>query len=87
MIVKEHLVARKNVSDSFRFENTYSMKLHGTEENGHNWNNGHIAYHKLYTVVSEAVTGFTHIYCYDDTKFKFLSQLLGCPILTLDYSI
>jgi len=74
-------VAAKNVCDSFRFRNSYSMTSHGADENGLNWEDGNIAYHDLYTVVSEAVAGFAHLYCYDITQCKFHSELLDRPIL------
>ena len=67
-MVKELSVATKNMVDSFRFKSTYSMMSHGSDENGLNWEDGHIAYHDLYMVVSEAVAVFAHLYCYGLTK-------------------
>jgi hypothetical protein len=80
IIVKELAVAGKNVSESFRFESPYTMTAHGSEENGLNWADGHIPYHKLFTVVSEAVANFAHLYSIGTTKCKLLSDLLGLPI-------
>jgi len=40
------------------------MIAHGSEENGLNWDDGNIAYHKLFTGVSDAVAGFAHLYCF-----------------------
>ena len=77
--VKELSVAANNMIDSFRFKSPYSMKSHGSDENGLNWEDGLIAYHDLYT----AVAGFAHLYCYAITNFKFLTELLGRPILNL----
>jgi len=83
IVVKELSVAANNMNDSSRFKNLYSMTSHGSDENGLNLEDGHIAYHDLYMVVSEAVAGFPHLYCYGITKCKFLTELLGCPILNL----
>ena len=44
IVVKELSVAAKNVIDSFRFKSPYSMTSHGSDENGLNWEHGHIAY-------------------------------------------
>ena len=82
-MVKEHSVAAKNEVDSFRFRSPYSMTFHGCDENGLNWEERHITYHELYTVVSEAVARFAHFYCYGVTKRKFLTELLGRPFLNL----
>jgi len=83
IVVKELSVAANNMNDSFRFKSPYTMMSHGSDGNELNWENGHIAYHDLYTVVSEAVAGFAHLYCYGITKCKFLTELLGRPILNL----
>jgi len=73
IVVKELSVAAKNMIDSFRFKSPYSMTLHGSDENGLNWEYVHIAYHDLYMIVSEAVAWFAHLYCYGVTKCKFLT--------------
>ena len=59
------------------------MASHGPDENGLNSEDGHIAYHVLYTVASEAVAGFAHLYAYGVSKCKFLTELLGRSILNL----
>jgi len=82
-VVKELSVADKNMVDSFRFKSPYSMTSHGSDENGLNWEDGHIAYHDLYMVLSEADAGFDQLYCYGVTKCKFHTELLGRPILNL----
>jgi len=76
IVVKELSVAANNMNDSFRFRSPYTMASHGSEENGLDWEDGH-------TVVSEAVAGFAHLYCYGITKCKFLTELLGRLILNL----
>ena len=71
IIVKELSVASRNVTDSIRFKSTYNMPTHGSDENELNWDDGHINYHELFTVVSEAVAGFAHLYRYGVTKANF----------------
>ena len=60
------------------------MRPHGNKENGLNWDDGHIAYHQLSKVLSEAVAGFVHLYGYGESKCKLLSQLLGRPVHNLE---
>ena len=80
IVVKELAVAGKNFGESFRFECPYAMAAHGSDENGLNWDDGHIPYHKLFTVLSEAVANFAHLYSIGTTKCKVLSDLLGLLI-------
>ena len=82
MVVRKPSVAAKNVSDSFRFTSPYSIP-HGSDENGLKWEDGHKAYHEMYTMLSEAVAWFVHLYVYDVTKWKFLSELFARQILIL----
>jgi len=83
IVVKELSVASRNVTDSFRFKSPYNLATHGSDENGLNRDDGHINYHELFTVVSEAVAVFAHLYSYGVTKCKFLAEILGRPILIL----
>lgn len=53
------------------------------DENGLDWEDGHIAYRKLCTAVRQAVGEFAHLYSYGTTKCKLLSELLGRPNLDL----
>jgi len=52
IVVKELSVPANNMNVSFRFKSPYTMTSHGSDENGLIWEDGHIAYHDLYTVVS-----------------------------------
>ena len=83
MVVKEAAVAGGKVSDSFRFEPPYYMAPHGSVENGLNWDNGNIPYHKLASVLKEAVAGVAHVYSFGPTKRSFLAALLQSVILDL----
>ena len=40
IVVKELSVAANDMIDSFRFKSPYSMTSHGSDENGHNWDDG-----------------------------------------------
>ena len=73
IFVKEFSVAAANLSETFRFKSPHIMASHGSDENGLNWEDGHIAYHDLYTVASEAIAGFAHLYAYGVSKCKFLT--------------
>ena len=84
IVVKEVCVAGENVRDLFRFESPYHMAPHGSDVNGLNWDDGHIQYHKLSTVVMEAVVGFAHVYSFGITIFRLLFELLERPILDLE---
>ena len=61
IVVKEASVAGENVDESFRFEPPYYMAPLGSVENGLNWDDGNVAYHKLAAVLKEAVAGFAHV--------------------------
>ena len=60
------------------------MRPHGSAENGLNWDDSHIPYRQLETVLSEAVACYAHLYIYGALKCKFLSELLGRPVLNLE---
>lgn len=55
-------LAAKKAFVSFRFKSPYTMVPHGSKEIRLNWNVGYIACHDLYTVMSEPVDGFLHLY-------------------------
>ena len=63
IVVNELSKADKNLIHLFLLKSPYSMSSHCSGENGLNWEDGHIAYHDLYMLVSEAVAGFAHLYC------------------------
>jgi len=44
VVVKELSLAAKNVIHTFHFQSPYGMTPHGSDENGLNWDNGHIPY-------------------------------------------
>ena len=84
VVIKELSLAAKNVVHTLHFQSPYAMRPHGSSENGLNWDDGHIPYRQLDTVLSEAVAGYAHLYGYGIEKCKILSDLLGRPILNLE---
>ena len=83
-VVKEVSIAAEGVLQTWHFRSPYNMLPHGSKENGLNWADGHIDYHELYTVLSEAVANYSHLYAYGVIKCAFLSALLQRPILNLE---
>ena len=83
-VVKELSIAAESVLQTWHFRSPYNMLPHGSEENGLNWADGHVDYHDLFTVVSEAVANYSHLYAYGVKKCAFLSALLQRPILNLE---
>jgi len=60
------------------------MRPHGNSENGLNWDDGHIPYTQLASVLSESAAGFAHLYAHGDSKCTFISQLLDRPVHNLE---
>ena len=60
------------------------MRPQGNSENGLNWDDGHIPYTQLASVLSEAAAGVAHLYAYGDSKYTYISQLLGRPVHNLE---
>lgn len=83
-VVKELSIAAEGVLQTWHFRSPYNMLPHGSEENGLNWADGHVDYHELFTVLSEAVANYSHLYAYGAMKCAFLSTLLQRPILNLE---
>jgi hypothetical protein len=83
-VVKELSIAGHSVLETFQFQSPYGMRPHGNSENGLNWDDGHIPYTQLASVLSEAAAGFAHLYAYGDSKCTFISQLLGRPVHNLE---
>jgi hypothetical protein len=60
------------------------MVDHGSYEKGFIWADGHTEYKDLYTVVTEVVAGFTHLYVYGVSKVTFLSTFSRRTIHNLE---
>jgi hypothetical protein len=60
------------------------MRPHCNSENGLNFDDGHIPYNQVSSVLNEAFAGFIHLYAYADAKCTLISQLLGRPLLNLE---
>jgi hypothetical protein len=71
LIVKELSIAAEVVIHTFHFQRPYAMRPHGSAANGINWDDGHIPYGQLYTVLSEALARYAHLYSYGIQKSLF----------------
>jgi L-ribulose-5-phosphate 3-epimerase UlaE len=78
-IIKELSVAGENVIETFHFKSPYHMSPHSSPENGLSWDDGLVEFVELYDTLSEAVSGFAHLYAYGE-KCKYLKKLLAQPI-------
>jgi hypothetical protein len=78
-VVKEHSVAADVIIQTFHFKSPYVMRPHASTENGVSCGDGIIEYNQLYTVLIEALAVFAHLYSYDTSKCKFLTELIGRP--------
>ena len=56
------------------------MHAHGSEENGVNWDDGHISYDQLNRVLNEITAPFDHLYAYGSEKCEILNLHLKRPI-------
>jgi len=83
-IVKQVSVVAENVIETFHFKSPYPMTAHGSDENGLSWADGQIDYDKLRETISEAVSGYAHLYAYGIAKTKFLTTLLAQPVRNLE---
>ena len=61
VIVKELSLTAKNVIHTLHFQSPYGMTRQGSDDNGPNWDDGHIPYRQLETVSSESVAGYAHL--------------------------
>ena len=60
------------------------MTAHGTDKNGLSWSDGQLDYEKLRATISEAVSGYAHLYAYGLAKTRFLTELLAQPVRNLE---
>jgi hypothetical protein len=82
-VVKELSLAADNVAETFHFANPHKMAPHGDADNGLNWADGYIPYEQLFSVLSEAVAGYAHLYAYGTSKCAFLTGPLGRTVINL----
>jgi len=83
-VVKEVSVAAENVIETFHFKSPYPMKAHGSHKNGLSWSEGQLDYDKLRGTISEAVSGYAHLYANGIVKTRFLTELLVQPLRNLE---
>jgi hypothetical protein len=83
-VVKELSIAAKDVTNTFHFRSPYQMAPHGNADNGLTWDDGHIDYDNLQTVLSEAVANYARLYAYGTVKCQFLHNLIGRSVTNLE---
>ena len=83
-VVKEVSVAAENVIETFHFKPPYAKTAHDSDKNGLSWSDGQLDYEKLRATISEAVSGYPHLYAYGLAKTRFLTELLAQPVLNLE---
>jgi len=76
-VVKEVSVAAENVVETFHFKPPYPMKAHDSDRNGLSWGYGKLNYDRLRDTISEAVSGYAHLYAYGIAKTRFFTELLA----------
>jgi hypothetical protein len=84
-VVKELSLAADGVIQTWHFKGPYVMRNHGSSENDLNWVDVFIPYDQMFTILSEAVAGYAHLYSRGTDKCEFLRNVLGHPILDLDH--
>jgi len=77
VVVKEVSVAAENVIETFHFKPPYTMTAHVSDKNGLSWSDDQLDYEKLRQTISEAVSGYAHLYAYVLTKTRFLAEFAG----------
>jgi hypothetical protein len=83
-VVKDVSVAAENVIGTFHFKSPYTMTAHGCDKEGLSWGDGQLDYDELRETISEAVSGYTHLYAYGLAKTRFLTELLAQPARHLE---
>ena len=88
-IVKELAVAGKYFIQSYHFKSPYPVtpKILDNKESypaGMLWDDGHITYTQLSTVLDEATAGFAHLYAFGADKCAFLSALINRTFINLE---
>ena len=53
------------------------MTAHGSDKNCLSWADGQLNYEKLRQTISEAVSGYAHLYAYGIAKTRFLAEFAG----------
>jgi hypothetical protein len=82
-MVKELSLAADNVAETFHFASSFKMALHGDVDNRLHWADGHITYEQLFSVLSEAVAEYAHLYAYCTSKCAFPTGVLGLTVINL----
>ena len=84
VVIKENSIAAKNVLHTLHFRSPYGIFSQGSGVNGLNCDDGIIPYNELETALSEAVSGYAHLYSYGVSKYRLLSGIVGRPVFNLE---
>jgi hypothetical protein len=60
-IIKELALVSDEVIQTYHFKPPYFMTPHSSKENGLTWNDGHIPYDQLTTVLTENTANYNHL--------------------------
>jgi hypothetical protein len=80
LVIKELDVVSRGVIQTFLFSAPYPMAPHGSIESGLNWDDDHIAYAQVQTVLTEAVANYDHLYARGYDKCELLIGILNRPL-------
>jgi len=80
LVAKEVAIVSKNVIQTHHFMSPYAHYFYNDTSNGLGWDDGFLAYDKLYTVLSEVTANFAHVYSYGTATCQFLKDLLHIPV-------
>jgi hypothetical protein len=83
-VVKELSVADEGVVQTYHFQSPNAYRPRGSIGNGLNWDESHIRYEQLRTIVGEALAGCAHLCSYGISKCKFLSELIGRAFINVE---
>ena len=83
-IIKELALVSDGVIQTFLFKAPYPMHAHGSEENGLNWDDGHIPYDQLYSILNEVAAPFDHLFAYGTVKCGILNKHTKRPVHNLE---
>jgi len=83
-VFKEVSVVAENVIETFHFKSPYTMTAHGSGKKSLSLGDGQLDYEMLRETISEAVSGYAHLYAYGIAKTRFLTELLAQPVRNLE---
>jgi hypothetical protein len=80
LVAKEVDVISKNIIQTYHFMSPYTQYFSDDYANGLSWDDGFINYDKHFTVLSEVISNFAHVYAYGASTCQFIKDLLHIPV-------